>query len=130
MANKEKTREGDEAATIADRLQAIAEQVTELANRLRLADGTKIPKLSPAARYPIDPELLGKVRKMIETEPMRLAQIVEATGQTDNKIKAVITKMQRDGVKIVNLGMANKALWFIPNPKALARLDHAITDED
>jgi hypothetical protein len=79
-------------------------------------------------RQPVDEELYHRVRKMLEGEPMRFAQIVESTGLTENKVKVLITKMQRDGVKIVNLGAKNKALWYIPPPKVRERLERASSD--
>src|SRR4029077_7376005 len=139
MANKEKERAasaagGDDVENVADGLEAIAAQAQELPNRLRGVRGTRriTPPAAalPAGRQPVDPELLARVRKMLESDPMRLTQIVEATGENENKIKVLITKMQREGVRIVNLGARNKALWFIPTGKALQRLEHAAADED
>lgn len=131
--NKGKNERGDDISNIADELHALAGQAAELAARLRVARGTqRIPMSStgvPAGRLPVDPELLARVRKMLENEPMRLAQIVEVTGETENKIKVLITKMQREGVRIINLGAANKALWFIPKPKALERFEQIIDEE-
>lgn len=130
--NKTPDRTPDDVSEIADKLQMLADHAHELAQRLRAVRGTREPSNAVKARVvrqPVDEELYNRVRKMLETEPLRLGQLVEATGQHENKIKVLITKMQREGVHIVNLGAANKALWFIPSSKALERLENMV-DED
>lgn len=113
----------DGLRTIAEQGRQIAAQATALEEQLRHARGTQnIPHPLARGRAPVDEELYNRVRKMLEADPMRLAQIVDATGLHENKIKVLLTKMQREGVNLVNLGAANKALWFIPSPKVVDRL--------
>lgn len=136
MADIAKNKAPDEISDIADGLRALADHALELEQRLRHAcNGRETPpprSTGPGrgVRHPVDPELYDRVRKMLTEEPMRLAQIVEATGLHENKIKVLITKMQREGIHIMNLGAANKALWFIPGPKALKRIEHMDGDDD
>lgn len=94
-----------------------------------LAAGTKANAKKAMPRNPIDQELYNRVHKMLESEPMRLTQLMEVTGASANTLKVIITKMQREGVHIVNVGAANKALWFIPSKKVSDRLARARTEE-
>lgn len=134
---RDKAKAVDEVTAIADELRDLAEQAMALEQRLRAVRGTReiqrvqsVTAPNRAPRQPVDMEMHFRIRKMLESEPMRLTQLVEATGLHENKIKVHITKFQREGVHIVNLGAANKALWFIPGPKALKRLEQVENNGD
>lgn len=130
MANEPKNRL---EVSIVDELQALADQTRQLAKRaeelvksFHSARGTKkikAIKRAPAPRQPIDMVLFEKVLALVKDRPISLRELVEATGVTDDdKIKVCTTKMQRDGMGLVNIGAQNKALWYIPPKGALARL--------
>jgi hypothetical protein len=86
-------------------------------------DGEDDSDAAPApARNPLDTDLIERVRRIVAEKPTFFLDIVAATDQPENKIKAVLTKMQRDGELVVNLGKANKALWYLLPPKTAAQL--------
>lgn len=72
-------------------------------------------------------DLMAVVQRMLEQRPWRFIEIVEETGARDNRIKGVITQLQREGVRVVDVAPegTGKALWFIPSPEVLARLKRA-----
>lgn len=55
---------------------------------------------------------------------MRFVEILEATGARDNRIKGVIMRLQREGIRVVDVAPegTGKALWFIPSDAVLERL--------
>jgi hypothetical protein len=118
----------DQLRSLAELGKRIAVEAEQLEARMRALEwqdgGSRFARgTGVLPRHPVDEEMYSRVRKMLEGDPMRFAQIVEATGLTENKVKVLITKMQREGVKIVNLGAKNKALWYIPPPKVRERLE-------
>lgn len=85
------------------------------ADREDQANGRKV-------REPLDAELVERVRRMSQERPVFFTEIVAETGETENTIKAVLTRLQRDGELIVNIGQANKALWYTLAPRVAARV--------
>ncbi len=72
-------------------------------------------------------ELMGAVRRMLTERPWRFQEMLEALGARDNRIKGVIMRLQREGVRVVDVAPegTGKALWFIPSDAALQRLTRA-----
>jgi hypothetical protein len=69
-------------------------------------------------------QLMGVVKLMLEERPLRFQEILDATGARDNRVKGVIMRLQREGVRVVDVAPegTGKALWFIPSDAVLARL--------
>lgn len=72
-------------------------------------------------------ELMSTVQRMLMERPCRFTDLLEATGARDNRIKGVIMRLQREGVRVVDVspGGTHKALWFIPSEAVLRRLTRA-----
>lgn len=70
-------------------------------------------------------ELMRVVCEMLTQRPMRFVEILEATGARDNRIKGVLMRLQREGVRVMDVAPAGvgKALWFIPSDAVLERLE-------
>lgn len=61
------------------------------------------------------PELRDAVEKLVRMRPITFAEIVTAVGANPNRIKGVLTDLQkRDQDPLRNFGTKNRALWFIP----------------
>lgn len=114
------------------RLRLAAE---DLEKRVQLARGTqRIMKPSNVLVKPSGPhyvgdegpteQLMSVVKLMLEERPMRLQEILDATGARDNRVKGVLMRLQREGVRLVDVAPegTGKALWFIPSDAVLARL--------
>lgn len=69
-------------------------------------------------------ELMQAIRNFITERPHPFQEILEATGARDNRIKGVIMRLQREGVRIVDVAPegTGKAMWFIPSEAVLERL--------
>lgn len=52
----------------------------------------------------------------------RFREILEATKAEENHIKAVIVRMQREEIGLVNLGDQARAVWWLPDQEVLKRL--------
>lgn len=72
-------------------------------------------------------QLMRVIKEMLLERPMRFQEILEATGARDNRIKGVIMRLQREGVRVVDVAPegTGKALWFIPSDELLVRLTRA-----
>jgi hypothetical protein len=70
---------------------------------------------------------MAVVRAMLEERPMMFQEILEACGARDNRVKGVIMRLQREGVRVVDVAPSGtgKALWFIPSEAVLERLTRA-----
>jgi hypothetical protein len=68
--------------------------------------------------------LMEAVTRMLQERPCRFHEILEATGARDNRIKGVINRLQREGVRIVDVAPEGTrgALWFIPSDEVLTRI--------
>jgi hypothetical protein len=112
-------------------------QAEALEHRVRLARGTQRIE-RPAGRVIVKPargvywvgdegpteQLMGVVKSMLEDRPWLFRDMLEATGARDNRIKGVIMRLQREGVRVVDVAPegTGKALWFIPSDAVLERL--------
>jgi hypothetical protein len=69
-------------------------------------------------------QLLEVVKDMLTEKPMRFQEILDATGARDNRVKGVIMRLQREGVRVVDIAPPHtgKAVWFIPSDAVLQRL--------
>lgn len=69
-------------------------------------------------------QLMSVVKLMLEERPLLFQEILSETGARDNRIKGVIMRLQREGVRVIDVAPAGtgKALWFIPSDAVLARL--------
>jgi hypothetical protein len=85
-------------------------------------DADRDDHAAPRLKEPLDTDLIDRVRKMLQDRPMAFADIVNATNEKENTIKAVLTRMQRDEELLLNIGQANKALWFIFAPRVASRV--------
>ena len=73
-------------------------------------------------------ELAAAIKRMLMDRPCRFQEILEATGARDNRIKGCITRLQRDGSRVVDVsppGTGRAALWFIPSDAVLERIMRA-----
>lgn len=67
-------------------------------------------------------ELFDQMRTMLQDRPMRFREILETTKAEENHIKAVIVRMQREEIGLVNLGDQARAVWWLPDQEVLKRL--------
>ena len=69
-------------------------------------------------------QLMAAITAMLQDRPCRFPEILEATGARDNRIKGVINRLQREGVRIVDVAPEGTrgALWFIPSAEVMPRL--------
>lgn len=111
-------------------LQLLTEQVAKLAHEPingRHARGTEAPATKLRENDLSATPLYAKVRELITERPMPFRALLEATHATDNQIKSVLIRLQRDRHDVVNLGNGARALWFIPDAAVLERLKHVKT---
>lgn len=148
MARNKQTSSGiiEQVHGLAELSKRVAAEAGELEEKLREWDtahgssGAQLPKLSEMEpmwmppvlkgrkgerqpvqpRHPLDPDDLMRMERMLRDKPYSHQELIQATGWEPNKIKALITNFSRDPeTPLVNLGAANRALWFIPSKKAL-----------
>lgn len=116
-------------------------QAEELEKKVQLARGTQRVKRQTMGAAMVKPakgphwvgdegtteELMDTVAKMLRERPWRFVELLEATGARDNRIKGVIMRLQREGVRVVDVAPegTGKALWFIPSDAVMARLMRA-----
>lgn len=65
------------------------------------------------------------VQQMLEERPMRFEEILEAVAPDKHAtVRGVILRLQRKGVRVVDVAPAGsaKAMWFIPDAEAFNRL--------
>ena len=67
---------------------------------------------------------MATIQRMLSVRPFQFHEILEATGARDNRIKGVINRLQREGVRIVDVAPEGnpKALWFIPSDDVMRRI--------
>ncbi len=123
----------DQAKALAPRTEALeaetaalkAEQA-ELEAKLRQVKGTREKVVAPGPYYVGDagptPELMMAVLSLLGEKPSTFQEIKSATGAGDNRIKGVIMRAQREGVRVVNLGTDTKAIWFCPTEEVWKRM--------
>jgi transcription antitermination factor NusA-like protein len=115
-------------------------QVEQLEKNAKLARGTsriKRPTQNVIVKPSVGPyfigdegsteELMATITRMLQDRPCRFQEILEATGARDNRIKGVINRLQREGVRIVDVAPegSRAALWFIPSNEVLDRIMRA-----
>lgn len=67
------------------------------------------------------PELAAAVRALISERPRTFAELLEETGARQGRVSGVLVRLQTDD-GAVNLGKANRAVWFLPSAEVMARL--------
>lgn len=67
-------------------------------------------------------QLMGVVQHLLTEHPMTFQDLLATTGARDSRIKGVIMRLQREGTRVINIGLPMKAVWFIPNDKVLERI--------
>lgn len=69
-------------------------------------------------------ELMATIQRMLMDRPRMFQDILTETGARDNRIKGVINRLQREGVRIVDVAPegTGKALWFIPSDEVMKRI--------
>lgn len=99
-------------------------QAEELEKQARFARGTSDVTAEVALIGDEMPTgaLLALVQTLITDKPLTFQELLEATGARDNRVKGVLMRLQREGVKVVNLGSQTKARWFIPDEAVLRRI--------
>lgn len=113
-------------------------QAEELEKTARHARGTKRDVSPHAGRVIVKPargpywvgdegpteQLMAVVQQLLTERALRFVELLEATGARDNRIKGVIMRLQREGVRVVDVAPegTGKALWFIPSDEVLQRL--------
>ena len=112
-----------------DRTKILAELAALHQNAKRLE--TMVNRMSDPATpvamrrgRPEDPVLAAlraKIKDLISERAYTLAEIVKLTGETSQRCSAAIVKLQKQGVRVVNLGNRRLALWFAPSDEILAR---------
>lgn len=130
MENRKKVDLVEQARQLRMQLEALEKQVARGTHReVRTGPAIVAPKHGPYYVGDEGPteQLMSVIKDMLTEHPMRFQQILEATGARENRIKGVIMRLQRDGVRVVDVASegAGKALWFIPSDEVLKRIAHA-----
>ena len=124
---------------LVERARQLRLQAEQLEKDVRLARGTKrdlkpgnvIVKPSHGPHWVGDEgpteQLMAAVMQLCTERPMRFVDLLETTGARDNRIKGVIMRLQREGVRILDVAPegTGKALWFIPSDEVLTRITRA-----
>lgn len=113
---------------IAERARALAGQAEQLEAAMRRVRGTReirparrVDTIDPAASTPL---LYAHVERLLRRSPLTFRDLMAAlgAGTNENRVKGVLVRLQRDGRGVVNLGDGARAVWFIPDAAARARL--------
>lgn len=67
-------------------------------------------------------QLMAVVQQLLTEHPMTFQDLLATTGARDNRVKGVIMRLQREGVRVINIGLPMRAVWFIPNDEVLERI--------
>lgn len=127
MPKRKQQRDPEILAKIA----ALQQQMQALVQEFKGGEDDADEKEMADARRPkeaLDAELVNPVRIMLQDRPMLFADIVTETKRPENKIKAVLTKMQRDGELLINIGLSNRARWVILPPRVASRVLKRLVD--
>lgn len=112
-------------------------QAEELEKKVKLARGTQRVK-RPTQNVVVKPargphwtgdegsteDLMDTIYRMLIERPWKFQELLEATGARDNRIKGVLMRLQREGVRVVDVAPAGtgKANWFIPDDSVMERI--------
>ncbi len=102
-------------------IPSLASQEDALLEQSKLARGTR-----ERIDIQTDP-LYAEVHRIFSQRPTSWRELMEQlpTDTNVNRVKAIVTKMQREETGIVNLGEERRAIWFIPDQEVLKRLRRA-----
>lgn len=97
-------------------------QAEDLERKVTMARGTKteVREARVGDDGPTE-ELMLAVKRLLSEHPLTFQELLERTGARDNRVKGVIMRLQREGTRVVNLGMQARAIWFIPAPEIEVR---------
>lgn len=95
---------------------------TQPATRARSRTATIAPAIVNEAPAESTPDLYQAIERYITEEPRTFRAIKAQFPVTDNRIKSVLIRLQRDGRGVANLGNSARAIWFIPSPEAIDRI--------
>ncbi len=117
----------EQAKELREQAMSLDAQAAELARKLRQVRGTRDLRAKGTTWSQVGDngptgELLEVVQRMITEHPMTFQELLDRTGARANRIKGVIMRLQRNGVKVVNMGTETKALWFAPSASVWQRL--------
>lgn len=129
----------EEARQLRLQTEALERQAEDLEKKVLAARGTERIRRPTAPGHPaVKPsrgphyvgdegttdDLTETVRVLLTERPMYFRDILEATGARDNRVKGVITRLQREGHRVVDIAPegSTRALWFIPSDEVLTRL--------
>ena len=113
---------------ILEKIAAMQEQMRKLVDEFRASEDAAAVPSAPALKERLDTDLIARVRRLVTERPMFFTELVSETGEKENTLKAVLTRMQRDDEMLVNIGQANKALWYLFTPKVAARVVSRLTE--
>lgn len=112
-----------------DHAKQLAEQTEKLIidseRRLARVRGTRdvTKEAHEASAEMSTSEICTQVERLLRERPMRFRELADSFPTIGEKrVSVAIVLLQRKGVKVVNLGEANKALWFVPDEDVLKRL--------
>jgi hypothetical protein len=119
---KMEKKNGKMAVDLVEQARQLRLQAEELERSARHARGTQrnvAPKPVPVVKPARSVYWTGDAER-----PRLFREIVEATEAGENRIKGVIMRLQREGVRVVDVAPegTGKALWFIPSSAVLERL--------
>jgi hypothetical protein len=134
---KMEKKNGKMAVDLVEQARQLRLQAEELERSARHARGTQrnvapkpVPVVKPARSVywtgdeGTTEQLMAVIQQMLAERPRLFREIVEATEAGENRIKGVIMRLQREGVRVVDVAPegTGKALWFIPSSAVLERL--------
>ena len=138
MENEKRKRQ---VVDLVEQARQLRLQAEDLEKKVQLARGTRDRARKPTGQVLVKPsrgphwtgdegtteDLMATIQRMLTERPWRFAELLEATGARDNRIKGVIMRLQREGVRVFDVAPegTGKALWFIPSDEVLARIASA-----
>lgn len=99
-------------------VQALETHLTAIAEATHAA----LALLRTPRKPPTTDQLYGTVEELITLMPRKFSELKLLTHATDNALKSVLIRLQRDNPMCVNLGGRKRALWAIVTPDFLERL--------
>ncbi len=118
---RKETRKTEIKVDLVEQARQLRLQAEELERRVAMVKGTR-DKVSFVGDGGSTEELMATVQRLITEHPLTFQELLERTGARDNRIKGVLMRLQREGVKVYNIGLQSRAIWFIPNEDVLLKL--------
>lgn len=122
----DKNKKTEPKVDLVEQARQLRLQAEELERKVKLARGTRdLKRPNHVGDETSTAELVDAITRLLRVKPMTFQELLEATGARDNRIKGVLMRMQRVGMRLVNLGTEQKALWFLPNDEVFTRIMRA-----